>query len=268
MIALFVAAAWGVQGSTQGISRCFSLTRPNHLARGFSNRPMIQNRIYQSFGRDIRVGANDPSKKPGESPLAGGMLNPAYWKLEYIKAEMFKLIPNRYKVLLVGSGAARDAFYFPKEAEVTLEGLTVRLQDIIAGGGSDLPKLQVTKSLNQLPTASFDVVVTAGEYARIMECKLNPTQWLGEVERVLKPDGRILFLEPVKAGLSDRLQDRYPAVSLEMEREKLLGPLGAEFEYGAAMLNVRESDMDRAAANQAGFGAGTTGRPKKRKKKK
>eukprot|EP00465_Bigelowiella_longifila_P011203 CAMPEP_0185261114 /NCGR_PEP_ID=MMETSP1359-20130426/9571_1 /TAXON_ID=552665 /ORGANISM="Bigelowiella longifila, Strain CCMP242" /LENGTH=203 /DNA_ID=CAMNT_0027847609 /DNA_START=372 /DNA_END=984 /DNA_ORIENTATION=+ len=173
------------------------------------------------------------------------MLNPAYWKLEYLKAEMFKQIPPKLKVLLVGSGTARDAFYFPKEVEVTLEGLTVGLQDVVTAGGSALPKLQVTNSIKALPSGSFDAVVTVGEFSRVTENgKLNPDKFFRDITRVLRPNGRVLFLEPSEAKFPLQFEKYIPESSINSDSEALLGPFGSTFDYGEAVLFESASGAD------------------------
>mmetsp|Transcript_7012 Transcript_7012/g.9932 ORF Transcript_7012/g.9932 Transcript_7012/m.9932 type:complete len:312 (+) Transcript_7012:134-1069(+) len=197
------------------------------------------------------------ARKPGESPVAGGMINPAYWKLEYLKAEMFKQIPPKLKVLLVGSGTARDAFYFPKEVEVTLEGLTVGLQDVITAGGSALPKLQVTNSIKALPAGSFDAVVTVGEFSRVTENgKVNPDKFFRDVTRVLRPNGRVVFLEPSEAKFPLQFEKYVPESSINSDSEALLGPFGSTFDYGEAVL--LESASSANSDGKAGFSSSST----------
>eukprot|EP00469_Lotharella_globosa_P005602 CAMPEP_0167797146 /NCGR_PEP_ID=MMETSP0111_2-20121227/15470_1 /TAXON_ID=91324 /ORGANISM="Lotharella globosa, Strain CCCM811" /LENGTH=243 /DNA_ID=CAMNT_0007691175 /DNA_START=46 /DNA_END=775 /DNA_ORIENTATION=- len=190
-------------------------------------------------------------RKPGSSPVAGGVLNPAYWRLEVIKAEMFKQIPLQLKVLLLGAGTGRDAFYFEPSHQVTLEGLTVGLQNVIEGGMGALPRLQMTQSIKKLPDASFDVVVTCGEFSRVTENgKRNADQWLQGVQRVLKPNGRILFIEPVEAEFPRRVERMFDS-SVNSDAEALLGPF-VKFDYGEAVLF---DERDSAAGDgTGGFG--------------
>eukprot|EP00467_Chlorarachnion_reptans_P009630 CAMPEP_0114501670 /NCGR_PEP_ID=MMETSP0109-20121206/8622_1 /TAXON_ID=29199 /ORGANISM="Chlorarachnion reptans, Strain CCCM449" /LENGTH=237 /DNA_ID=CAMNT_0001679415 /DNA_START=230 /DNA_END=942 /DNA_ORIENTATION=+ len=205
------------------------------------------------------------SRKPGSSPVGGGVLNPAYWKLEYLKAEMYKMVPPRMKVLLLGSGAGRDAFYFPKEVQVTMEGLTVNIQDVIQGGGNALPALQIANSIKSLAADSFDVVVTAGEFSRVTNNgKMNSDQWFQSVYRVLRPNGRILFIEPAEAEFPRRFLQTFPAASVNSDQEALLGPLGSKFDYGEAV--VFEDEFLELEPG-AGFGKAATS-PKDRDKKR
>ena len=44
---------------------------------------------------------------------------------------------------------------------MTLEGLTVGLQDVVTAGGSALPKLQVTNSIKALPSGSYHASIVA-----------------------------------------------------------------------------------------------------------
>eukprot|EP00470_Lotharella_oceanica_P003230 CAMPEP_0170173608 /NCGR_PEP_ID=MMETSP0040_2-20121228/6894_1 /TAXON_ID=641309 /ORGANISM="Lotharella oceanica, Strain CCMP622" /LENGTH=174 /DNA_ID=CAMNT_0010414865 /DNA_START=83 /DNA_END=607 /DNA_ORIENTATION=- len=162
---------------------------------------------------------------------------------------MFKQIPSQLKVLLLGAGTGRDAFYFEPNQQVTLEGLTVGLQNVIEGGMGALPRLQMTEAIKKLPDASFDVVVTCGEFSRVTENgKLNADQWLKGVQRVLKPSGRILFIEPAEAEFPRRVESLFDS-SVNSDTEALLGPF-AKFDYGEAVL----FDDKASAEDGSGFG--------------
>eukprot|EP00468_Gymnochlora_sp_CCMP2014_P000577 CAMPEP_0167743382 /NCGR_PEP_ID=MMETSP0110_2-20121227/1987_1 /TAXON_ID=629695 /ORGANISM="Gymnochlora sp., Strain CCMP2014" /LENGTH=198 /DNA_ID=CAMNT_0007627751 /DNA_START=181 /DNA_END=777 /DNA_ORIENTATION=- len=195
------------------------------------------------------------ASKKGDSPLPGGALNPAYWRLEVIKAEMFKMIPKIYKVVLVGSGNGRDAFYFPSDVDLTMEGLTVNFQDLITTSGGQIPFIKPVKSMRQIEPESMDVVVTAGDFARVSrDPEQSVDKWLSDIDRVLKPDGTILFLEPAEVGLINVLTERYPNLSLEIDRENVFGL--AKFEYGTARLNKEIDPLDkmRNTKKKQGFG--------------
>jgi ubiquinone/menaquinone biosynthesis C-methylase UbiE len=114
-------------------------------------------------------------------------------------------------VLEIGGGTGANLpFYGPGVTELVLtepeEPMARRLEGKLAG--SSLPARVVRASAEELPfeDGSFDFVVST-----LVLCTVDdPARALGEIRRVLKPGGRLVFLEHVRSddpGLA-RWQDR------------------------------------------------------------
>ena len=111
------------------------------------------------------------------------------------------------RVLEVGSGTGRNlAFYRDVEAVVALEpdeDLRDRLLRRMPAARVPVEVHDAGLEDSGLPGASFDTVVST-----LVLCSVDDqAKVLGEVRRLLRPDGRLLFLEHVRApGLWGALQ--------------------------------------------------------------
>ena len=113
----------------------------------------------------------------------------------------------RGRVLEVGGGTGRNVgLYRDVEALVVLEpdaAMRRRLLDRLAGAAVPVEVHEVGVEESGLPDASFDTVV-----ASLVLCSVDDqARALAEIRRLLKPGGRLLFLEHLRApGWPGRLQ--------------------------------------------------------------
>ncbi len=113
----------------------------------------------------------------------------------------------RGHVLEVGGGTGRNLeLYRDVEAVVVLEpddAMRRRLLDRLAGAVVPVEVHETSIEESGLPDASFDTVV-----ATLLLCSVgDQARALAEIRRLLKPGGRFLFLEHVRApGWPGRLQ--------------------------------------------------------------
>ena len=117
------------------------------------------------------------------------------------------------RVVEIGSGTGVNLQHYPRSIEKLVctepeEPMAKRLQRKAASDAADLDVEVVHAPAEQLPfdDDSFDTAV-----ATLVLCTVtDPVRALGEIDRVLRPGGRFIFLEHVRApdpGLA-RWQDR------------------------------------------------------------
>jgi ubiquinone/menaquinone biosynthesis C-methylase UbiE len=120
-------------------------------------------------------------------------------------------------ILEVGAGTGLNLAHYSKSAQVTLlepsphmrERLEVRVAEastpatVVAGTAEHLP----------FPDESFDAVV-----ATLVLCSVvDPQQALSEIHRVLKQDGRLVFIEHVRSsGALGTMQDVFSGVHAKL----------------------------------------------------
>jgi SAM-dependent methyltransferase len=113
----------------------------------------------------------------------------------------------RGEVVEVGGGTGRNLpFYRDVERVVVLEpdaSMRARLVQKVAAAAVPVEVHDAALEESGLPDGFADTVVTS-----LVLCTVeSPAAAIGEIRRLLKPDGRLLFLEHVRLpGLSGRLQ--------------------------------------------------------------
>ena len=153
-------------------------------------------------------------EQPPGSRLGSALYDPFLWVGERLgmRARRAALLAGaRGRVLEIGAGTGLNlAHYPPQVAELVLTepyGPMARRLAARAGRVS-LPARVVQAGAEKLPfdDATFDVVVSTLVLCTVPE----PAAAVAEVKRVLRPDGRLLFVEHVRApdGRLARWQDR------------------------------------------------------------
>ena len=115
------------------------------------------------------------------------------------------------RVLEIGAGTGLNVeLYPPGLGELVLTEpeppMADRLERRLAASGRTATVVRAPSERLPFPAGSFDVIVST-----LVLCTVgDPAATLGELRRVLKPDGRLLFLEHVRAADPDvaRWQDR------------------------------------------------------------
>ena len=148
------------------------------------------------------------------APIVTELLGRAYERQPFVRDRRLQLLaPAEGRVLEVGAGTGFNLPHYPP-AGVTELVVTDALDTMLRRAGRRAAevgrRIELRRgSLDSLPfaDASFDTVVGS-----LVLCSVEDQERaLAEIRRVLRPDGRYLFLEHVRsedAGLARR-QDRY-----------------------------------------------------------
>jgi SAM-dependent methyltransferase len=160
--------------------------------------------------------ASPPSRPVAvpESPLVATLYDPLLWLGERLGLAALRralLADARGAVLEIGAGTGLNLPHYPAgldELVLTEPGARIgkRIDLDRAPAGVDARLVRALAEELPFPDASFDTVVST-----LVLCTVaDPRRALSEVARVLRPGGRLLFLEHVRAdpGRRRRLQDR------------------------------------------------------------
>ena len=103
------------------------------------------------------------------------------------------LADARGEVLEIGSGTGGNVAFYPDDAVLTLCEPSPAMRAILAENADDARLCDADAERLPFPDASFDVVVST-----LVLCTVrSPAKSLAEVARVLRPNGRLLFMEHV-----------------------------------------------------------------------
>ena len=123
------------------------------------------------------------------------------------------LADARGRVLEIGAGTGRNLTHYPDTVEELVltepvEAMARRLERTLVRQGRSARVVRATAEALPFPAGSFDTVVST-----MVLCSVHDVeQTLAEIRRVLRPGGRLLFLEHVRseeprvARRQDRLQ--------------------------------------------------------------
>lgn len=104
------------------------------------------------------------------------------------------------KILEVGVGTGKNFPYYPANKLITAIDIS---QKMLAKASLKAAQLRLSISLHKMdvedlkfPANSFDAVISTFVFCSVSD----PERGLGEIKRVLKPGGKIFFLEHVRPG--------------------------------------------------------------------
>ncbi len=114
---------------------------------------------------------------------------------------VFEMIPPGSSILEVGIGTGKNLPYYGKEVNITGIDFSVGMLDRARKKLKIYPEKKVTLLQMdvmhlEFPADSFDFVVSTFVFCTVPD----PIAGLREVKRVLKPDGKALFLEHMRSS--------------------------------------------------------------------
>lgn len=150
-------------------------------------------------------------------------------RLGIAQARANLLAQARGRILEIGAGTGLNVAHYPPGADVVLTEPDPHMARRARRRGGEV--IEASADALPFPDASFDTVVST-----LVLCGVDQERSLGEVRRVLRPGGRLFFLEHVRSddpGLA-RLQDRMNPlnrflVGCECNRETLAAIEAAGF---------------------------------------
>ena len=140
-----------------------------------------------------------------------GYLVYLYSQIEYITAAMIaRHVPPQASVIQIGGGT-KELFYYPKTIEkVTVVGENVNKglmeQGGIQAGCPTICKSTSPADMRFAPTNSIDALICIRAFGQLGS--LTGEGFLLEAARVLKPGGKIVFIEQVSSGIISGLSTK------------------------------------------------------------
>jgi ubiquinone/menaquinone biosynthesis C-methylase UbiE len=135
------------------------------------------------------------------------------------RRRLWSQIPLGSRVLEIGVGTGKNMRWYPPGVSVVAVDFSpkmlARAVRRARGGRVDVRLALMDAQALAFAAASFDVVVTTCVFCSVPD----PVLGLGEVRRVLRPDGRILLLEHVRSRLPllGRLMDWLNPLSVRLQ---------------------------------------------------
>jgi ubiquinone/menaquinone biosynthesis C-methylase UbiE len=114
------------------------------------------------------------------------------------------------RVLEIGAGTGLNARHYPDGLQQLVltepvDGMADRLEKRLAREGLDAEVVRAGAERLPFPDASFDTVVSTMVLCTVPDAQAA----IDEIRRVLRPGGKLLFIEHVRAdGVLGRIQDR------------------------------------------------------------
>ncbi|MFU8773402.1 MAG: class I SAM-dependent methyltransferase [Anaerolineales bacterium] len=179
---------------------------------------------------------------------------PVYDLMESLPEQRFKHWRRRLwslaegpRVLEVGVGTGKNMPFYPEEIEVTAVDLTPGMLERAGKKAKEL-NLDVDLRLGDVqeldfPDASFDSVVATFVFCSVADAKLG----LGELQRVVKPGGKVLMLEHVRSKLP------LVGVLMDVANPLVVRVMGANINR-RTVDTVRQSGLSIVRVEDLGFG--------------
>jgi ubiquinone/menaquinone biosynthesis C-methylase UbiE len=112
------------------------------------------------------------------------------------RAETLSHLPENARILEIGAGTGLNFRFYPSSKQAVASEISFKMLEFARGKTSEIQLVQANAEILPFDENAFDAA-----FATLVFCSIpNPQNAFNELQRVVKPDGKIVLLEHVRPG--------------------------------------------------------------------
>jgi ubiquinone/menaquinone biosynthesis C-methylase UbiE len=110
------------------------------------------------------------------------------------RAETLSYLPDNSKILEIGAGTGANFQFYPAAECAVASEISIKMLEFARNKTSEIRLVQATAEVLPFAANSFDAA-----FATLVFCSIpNPEKAFAELQRIIKPNGKIVLLEHVR----------------------------------------------------------------------
>jgi ubiquinone/menaquinone biosynthesis C-methylase UbiE len=112
------------------------------------------------------------------------------------RAETLSHLPENARILEIGAGTGLNFRFYPSSKQAVASEISFKMLEFARGKASEIQLVQANAEILPFDENAFDAA-----FATLVFCSIpNPQNAFTELQRVVKPHGKIVLLEHVRPG--------------------------------------------------------------------